>query len=34
VQRIPVKILLDEDTDPEHILRIGMSIAPTIIVEE
>ena len=34
VQRIPVKILLDEDTDPEHILRIGMSIVPTIIAEE
>lgn len=34
VQRIPVKILLDEGTDPEHILRIGMSIAPTIIVED
>src|SRR3972149_6028954 len=33
VQRIPVKILLDEDTDPEHILRIGMSIVPTIIIE-
>jgi membrane fusion protein (multidrug efflux system) len=32
VQRIPVKILLDEDTDPEHILRIGMSVVPTIIV--
>ncbi len=34
VQRIPVKILLDEDTDPEHILRIGMSIVPTINMEE
>jgi membrane fusion protein (multidrug efflux system) len=32
VQRIPVKIVLDENTDPEHILRIGMSVEPTIIV--
>jgi len=34
VQRIPVKIVLDEGIDPEHILRIGMSIVPTIIIEE
>ncbi len=33
VQRIPVKILLDKDTDPEHILRIGMSVVPTVLVE-
>lgn len=33
VQRIPVKIILDKDTDKEHILRIGMSVAPTVIVE-
>lgn len=33
VQRIPVKILLEADTDPKHILRIGMSVVPTIIVE-
>jgi len=33
VQRIPVKILLDEGTDPAHILRIGMSVVPTILVE-
>ncbi len=33
VQRIPVKILLDRDTDREHILRIGMSVVPTVIVE-
>jgi membrane fusion protein (multidrug efflux system) len=32
VQRIPVKIVLDQNTDPEHILRIGMSVEPTIIV--
>jgi membrane fusion protein (multidrug efflux system) len=33
VQRIPVKIVLDKDTDKDHILRIGMSVVPTIIVE-
>ena len=32
VQRIPVKIVLDQDADPEHVLRIGMSVVPTIIV--
>ncbi|MGQ9570252.1 MAG: HlyD family secretion protein [Thermodesulfovibrionales bacterium] len=34
VQRIPVKILLEEGTDPEHVLRIGMSVVPTIIINE
>lgn len=34
VQRIPVKIVFEEGTDPEHILRIGMSVVPTIIVEK
>lgn len=34
VQRIPVKILLDKDTDREHVLRIGMSVVPTVIVEK
>jgi membrane fusion protein, multidrug efflux system len=33
VQRIPVKIILDKGTDPAHILRIGMSVVPTILVE-
>jgi membrane fusion protein (multidrug efflux system) len=33
VQRIPVKILLGKDTDPQHVLRIGMSVVPTVIVE-
>jgi len=32
VQRVPVKIDLDEGTDPEHNLRIGMSVVPTILV--
>jgi membrane fusion protein (multidrug efflux system) len=33
VQRVPVKIILDKDTDPGHVLRVGMSIEPTIIIE-
>ena len=32
VQRIPVKIVLDQGTDPSHNLRIGMSVVPTILV--
>jgi len=32
VQRIPVKIILDQGTDPSHNLRIGMSVVPTILV--
>lgn len=31
VQRIPVKILLEEGTDKDHLLRIGMSVEPTVI---
>ncbi len=34
VQRIPVKIIFDKGTDPEHILRVGMSVVPTILVEK
>ncbi|GBD98279.1 putative multidrug resistance protein EmrK [bacterium BMS3Abin07] len=30
VQRIPVKIILEKETDPEHLLRIGMSVIPTV----
>lgn len=33
VQRIPVKIVLERGTDPQHVLRIGMSVVPTILVE-
>jgi membrane fusion protein, multidrug efflux system len=32
VQRVPVKIILEKDTDKEHVLRIGMSVVPTVIV--
>jgi membrane fusion protein (multidrug efflux system) len=34
VQRIPVKILIDKNSDPGHILRIGMSVESTIIIKE
>ena len=30
VQRVPVKIALDNDQDPEHLLRPGMSVTPTV----
>jgi len=33
VQRIPVKIVLDEGTDENHVLRIGMSVEPTVIAK-
>ena len=30
VQRVPVKIALDPGQDPEHLLRPGMSVTPTV----
>ena len=33
VQRIPVKITLINGNDPQHLLRAGMSVVPTIIIE-
>jgi membrane fusion protein (multidrug efflux system) len=30
VQRIPVKIVLDQGEDPDHLLRPGMSVSPTV----
>jgi membrane fusion protein (multidrug efflux system) len=32
VQRVPVKIVLSQGEDPGHILRIGMSVVPTVLV--
>jgi len=32
VQRIPVKIYLEPGEDPEHLLRPGMSVTPTVYV--
>ncbi len=34
VQRVPVKIVFDSTADERHILRIGMSCIPTIIVKD
>ncbi len=31
VQRVPVKIVLEAGQDPEHLLRPGMSVVPTIL---
>jgi membrane fusion protein, multidrug efflux system len=33
VQRIPIKIVLRNKTDPKYQLRAGMSVVPTIIIE-
>jgi len=30
VQRIPVKIMIDQTSDPDHLLRVGMSVIPTV----
>jgi membrane fusion protein, multidrug efflux system len=32
VQRIPVKIVFDKGQDPEHLLRLGMSVEPKVRV--
>src|SRR5262249_50185688 len=32
VQRLPVKIVFDEESDPEHLLAPGMSVEPEVIV--
>ncbi|HJV65983.1 MAG TPA: HlyD family secretion protein [Geomonas sp.] len=34
VQRIPVKIAIDKKSDPEHLLRVGMSVVPTILTDK
>jgi membrane fusion protein (multidrug efflux system) len=34
VQRIPVKIVLDEGQDAEHLLRPGMSVVPTVLLRK
>jgi membrane fusion protein (multidrug efflux system) len=33
VQRIPVRIAIDQGADPEHILRPGMSVVATVRIE-
>ena len=34
VQRVPVKIVLDDGQDAEHLLRPGMSVVPTVYTRE
>jgi membrane fusion protein, multidrug efflux system len=34
IQRVPVKIAIDKRSDPEHLLRVGMSVVPTILTEK
>jgi membrane fusion protein (multidrug efflux system) len=33
VQRIPVKITFDKGQDPNHLLRPGMSVEPTVLTK-
>lgn len=33
VQRIPVKIVFEKGTDPDHLLRVGMSVVSTVLVK-
>ena len=33
VQRIPVKLFLEPGEDPDHLLRPGMSVTPTVVVQ-
>jgi membrane fusion protein (multidrug efflux system) len=32
VQRLPVRIRIDKGQDPDHLLRPGMSVTPTVLV--
>lgn len=34
VQRIPVRIAIDRESDPRHVLRVGMSVVPTIVIDK
>ena len=34
VQRVPVKIVLEPGQDPEHLLRPGLSVVPTIFTDK
>jgi membrane fusion protein (multidrug efflux system) len=33
VQRIPIKIILDPDADKDRLLRVGMSVVPTVLAK-
>jgi len=34
VQRVPVKIVLEKGEDPDHLLRPGMSVNPTVYINK
>jgi membrane fusion protein (multidrug efflux system) len=34
IQRIPVRIAIDRGSDPDRLLRVGMSVVPTILTEK
>lgn len=34
VQRIPIKITIDSKSDPGHLLRVGMSVIPVVLVDK
>lgn len=34
IQRIPVRIAINKGSDPERLLRVGMSVIPTILTEK
>jgi len=34
IQRIPVRIAIDKGSDPDRLLRVGMSVVPTILTEK
>ncbi len=33
VQRVPVKIVLEKDADKDHLLKVGMSVEPTVLAK-
>jgi membrane fusion protein (multidrug efflux system) len=33
VQRLPVKIVFEKGQDPEHMLRPGLSVVPTVLTD-
>jgi membrane fusion protein (multidrug efflux system) len=34
VQRIPVKIVFEKGQDPDHLLRPGLSVVPTVMIKK
>ncbi len=33
VQRVPVRVAIDRESDPDRLLRVGMSVVPTVLTE-